>query len=186
LFSSKLLASLNNPLFISVIMITAMWPALQMQSISRERERKKEREYSHTLDSLHIQQAYFLKYFLLNVGASCTLVCCVMHEVWQKFTVVYQVHSQNYKKWLLTSSYLSTWKNLAPTGQIFMKFDDFLKVKKMQWNKSNKMQQLRFYSPQWLYSTCFGRQSHPSSGVCMPLQRIKTQLLHLVGLTSLL
>jgi len=27
------------------------------------------------------------------------------------------------------------------------------------------MQQLRFYSPQWLYSTCFGRQSHPSSGV---------------------
>ena len=22
-----------------------------------------------------------------------------------------------------------------------------------------------FYSPQWLYSTCFGRQSHPSSGV---------------------
>ena len=29
------------------------------------------------------------------------------------------------------------------------------------------MQQLRFYSPQWLYSTCFGRQSHPSSGVHM-------------------
>jgi hypothetical protein len=27
------------------------------------------------------------------------------------------------------------------------------------------MQQLRFYSPQWLYSTGFGRQSHPSSGV---------------------
>ena len=27
------------------------------------------------------------------------------------------------------------------------------------------MQQFRFYSPQWLYSTCFGRQSHPSSGV---------------------
>ena len=26
------------------------------------------------------------------------------------------------------------------------------------------MQQLRFYSPQWLYSTRFGRQSHPSSG----------------------
>jgi len=34
------------------------------------------------------------------------------------------------------------------------------------WNKSNKMQQLRFYS-QWLYSTCFGQQSHPSSGVHM-------------------
>ena len=33
--------------------------------------------------------------------------------------------------------------------------------------KSNKLQQLRFYSPQWLYSTCFGRQSHPSSGVHM-------------------
>ena len=31
------------------------------------------------------------------------------------------------------------------------------------WNKSNKMQQLRFYS-QWLYSTCFGWQSHPSWG----------------------
>ena len=57
-----------------------------------------------------------------------------------------------------------------------------------------------FYSPQWLYSTCFGRQSHPSSGVhmlymatgkpahlgCKPLRRIKTQLLHLVGLISLL
>ena len=27
------------------------------------------------------------------------------------------------------------------------------------------MQQLRSYSPQWLHSTCFGRQSHPSSGV---------------------
>ena len=24
-----------------------------------------------------------------------------------------------------------------------------------------------FYSPQWLYSTCFGRQSHPSPGVHM-------------------
>ena len=70
------------------------------------------------------------------------------------------------------------------------------------------MQQLRFYSPQWLYSTCFGWQSHPSSGVHMlyiqhmyswwwvryspetcrvkPLRRIKTQLLHLVGLISLL
>ena len=36
----------------------------------------------------------------------------------------------------------------------------------LQWlNKSNKMQQLRFYSPQWLYSTCFGWQFHPSSGV---------------------
>ena len=29
------------------------------------------------------------------------------------------------------------------------------------------MQQLRFYSPQWLYSTCFGQQSHPSSVVHM-------------------
>ena len=29
------------------------------------------------------------------------------------------------------------------------------------------MQQLRFYSSQWLYSTCFRRQSHPSSGVHM-------------------
>ena len=29
------------------------------------------------------------------------------------------------------------------------------------------MQQLGFYSPQWLYSTYFGRQSHPSSGVHM-------------------
>jgi hypothetical protein len=29
------------------------------------------------------------------------------------------------------------------------------------------MQQLRFYSPQWLYSISFGRQSHPSSGVHM-------------------
>ena len=29
------------------------------------------------------------------------------------------------------------------------------------------MQQLRFYSPQWLYSACFGRQSHPSSRVHM-------------------
>ena len=30
------------------------------------------------------------------------------------------------------------------------------------------MQQLRFFfSTQWLYSTCFGRQSHPSSGVHM-------------------
>ena len=29
------------------------------------------------------------------------------------------------------------------------------------------MQQLRFYSPQWLYFTRFGRQSHPSSGVHM-------------------
>ena len=29
------------------------------------------------------------------------------------------------------------------------------------------MKQLRFYSPQWLYSTCFGGQSHPSSGVLM-------------------
>jgi len=29
------------------------------------------------------------------------------------------------------------------------------------------MQQLRFYSSQWLYPTCFGRQSHPSSGVHM-------------------
>ena len=29
------------------------------------------------------------------------------------------------------------------------------------------MQPLRFYSPQWPYSTCFGRQSHPSSGVHM-------------------
>ena len=29
------------------------------------------------------------------------------------------------------------------------------------------MQQLRFYSPQWIYSTCFGRQSHPSSVVRM-------------------
>ena len=29
------------------------------------------------------------------------------------------------------------------------------------------MQQLRFYSPQLLYSTCFGRKSHPSSGVYM-------------------
>ena len=29
------------------------------------------------------------------------------------------------------------------------------------------MQQLRFYSLQWLYSTCFGQQSHPSSGVHM-------------------
>jgi hypothetical protein len=29
------------------------------------------------------------------------------------------------------------------------------------------MQQLRFYSPQCLYSTCFRRQSHPSSGVQM-------------------
>ena len=45
------------------------------------------------------------------------------------------------------------------------------------------MQQLRFNSPQWLYSTCFGRQSHPSSGwwvrlspeTCRvkPLRRIK-------------
>ena len=34
------------------------------------------------------------------------------------------------------------------------------------WNKSNKMQQLRFFS-QWLYSTYFGWQSHPSSGVYM-------------------
>ena len=99
------------------------------------------------------------------------------------------------------------------------------------------MQQLRFYSPQWLYSTCFGWQSHPSSWVHMlymdtgkpahlgckflldvsvvnspivvellvitvlfcvvlrlspetcrvkPLRRKKTQLLHLVGLISLL
>ena len=77
------------------------------------------------------------------------------------------------------------------------------------------MQQLRFYYPQWLYSTYFGWQSHPSSGVHMlymargkpahiqhmyswwwvrlspetcrvkPLRRIKTQLLHLVGLISL-
>ena len=85
------------------------------------------------------------------------------------------------------------------------------------------MQQLGFYSPQWLYSTCFGRQSHPSCRqkrltpkyinirkpytayvllmmgeivarnmvrlspeTCRvkPLRRIKTQLLHLVGLTS--
>ena len=29
------------------------------------------------------------------------------------------------------------------------------------------MQQLRFYSSQWLYSACFGQQSHPSSGVHM-------------------
>ena len=29
------------------------------------------------------------------------------------------------------------------------------------------MQKLRFYSPQWLYSTRFGRQSHPSSEVHM-------------------
>ena len=29
------------------------------------------------------------------------------------------------------------------------------------------MQQLRFYFPQWLYSTRFGRQFHPSSGVHM-------------------
>ena len=34
------------------------------------------------------------------------------------------------------------------------------------WNKSNKMQQLRFHS-HWLYSTCFGWHSHPSSGVHM-------------------
>ena len=57
------------------------------------------------------------------MGASCTLVCCIMHEVWQKFTIVYEVHSQNCEKWLLTLSFLSAWKNLAPTGQIFMKFD---------------------------------------------------------------
>ena len=29
------------------------------------------------------------------------------------------------------------------------------------------MQQLRFYFPQWLYSTCFGWQSHLSTGVHM-------------------
>jgi hypothetical protein len=61
LFSSKLLASLNNPQFISVILITTKWLALQMQSISRERE--KEREYLHTSDSRHIWRDYFLKYF---------------------------------------------------------------------------------------------------------------------------
>ena len=49
------------------------------------------------------------------------------------------------------------------------------------------MQQLRFYSSHWLYSTCFGRQSHPSSGVHKKIKiKIKTQLLHLVGLISLL
>ena len=37
LFSSKLLASFNNPQFISVILITAKLLALQMQSISREK-----------------------------------------------------------------------------------------------------------------------------------------------------
>ena len=45
LFSSKLLASLNNPQFISVILITTKWPALQMQSLSRERKK----ENIHTL-----------------------------------------------------------------------------------------------------------------------------------------
>ena len=36
------------------------------------------------------------------------------------------------------------------------------------------MQQLRFYSPQLLYSTCFGRQFHPSSGVHMLYNRMAT------------
>jgi hypothetical protein len=40
-------ASLNNPQFVSVILITTKWPALQMQSLSREREREK--ESIHTL-----------------------------------------------------------------------------------------------------------------------------------------
>ena len=87
-------------------------------------------------------------------------------------------------------------ENLTRFKRVFFHVSWKIESTEMQWNKSNKMQQLLFYSPQWLYSTCFGWQSHPSSGwwvrllpeTCRvkPLRRIKTQLLHLVGLISLL
>jgi len=46
------------------------------------------------------------------------------------------------------------------------------------------MQQFSFYSPQWLYSTWV--RLSPETCRVEPLRRIKTQLLHLIGLISLL